>query len=85
MLSFLKAVSEEPQEIDEGAGVVEERVRREGAYGDLVGPLADYFFEGLAVTGREGEELLDEEEVEELLLDFGVHEDFIRHVRDQSS
>ena len=68
------------KQVDEGAGVSEERVGGSIAAGDFVGFSADYFFERFAVAGRKGEEFLDEEQMEEFLFDFGVHEYFVGHV-----
>ena len=65
--------------------MVEEGMSWKGAYGDLIGLLAHYFFEVFAVARRYRKEFLDEEKVEEFFLDLRVHENFIRHVRDQSS
>ena len=65
--------------------MMEEGMGGQGGVGDFVGFFTDNLLEVFAVAGGQGEELLDEEKVEELLLDFGVHENFIRHIRDQSS
>lgn len=53
---------------------------RQGGVGDFVSFFTDNFLEVFAVAGGQGEELLNEEKVEELLLDFGVHKNFIRHI-----
>ncbi|MFN9979133.1 MAG: hypothetical protein ACK53Y_04430, partial [bacterium] len=62
---------------------VEEGVGGEGAQGDVVGVPTDQFFEFAGVVAGDGEEIPDEEEVKELLLDFGVHEYLVGHFGDE--
>ena len=83
MVRSLKPLSEKVEEVDERAGKLEEGVIGQLAVCDFVGFFADQFFELSGVVEGDGEELADEEEVEELLLDFGVHEDFIGHAGHQ--
>ena len=75
-----EAVCENAEQVDERAGVVEEGVGGEVALGDVVGVSTDQFFEFAGVVAGDGEEVPDEEEVKELLLDFGVHEYLVGHV-----
>lgn len=75
--------SKQSEEVDEPTGVVEERVVGQFPLRNLAGLLADLLFELLGVVEGQVEELADQEQVEELLLDFGVHDDFVGHVGDQ--
>ena len=76
-------MGEEVEEVDEGAGEAEEGVVGQFPLGDLVGGFADLLLELARVGQRDGEQLLDQEQVEQFLLDFGVHEYFVGHVRQE--
>lgn len=78
----IEGLREDVEEVDEGTGEGEERVVGKFAVGDFVGPSTDLLFELARILERDGEEVADEEEVEEFLLDFGVHEYLVAHARD---
>ena len=50
------------------------------ALGNVVGVATDRFLELARVFAGDGKEVPDEQQVKELLLDFGVHEDLVGHV-----
>lgn len=64
---------------------MEERIIREFTLRNLICLLAYHFFEFPGIIYWNREEFLDKEKVKELLFDFGVHQDFIRHAGDESS
>ena len=65
--------------------MLQEGVEGQLAEADEACSFADLLFEGPAVGGGEGEDVPDEEEVEQFLFYFGVHEYFVADVGDQSS
>ena len=75
----IEGLCEDVEEVDECAGEGEEGVVGKFAVCDFVGPPADLLFELARILEGDGEEVPDEEKVEEFLLDFGVHEDLIAH------
>ena len=77
VVGLLESLGEESEEVDEGTGMAEEEMVWQLADGDLVGLPTDLFFEFLDVKVREGKEFLDKKEMEEFLLDFGVHKYFV--------
>lgn len=77
VVGLLESLGEESEEVDEGTGMAEEEMVWQLADCDLVGLPTDLFFEFLDVEVREGKEFLDKKEMEEFLLDFGVHKYFV--------
>lgn len=78
----IERLSEDVEEVDECAGEGEERVVGKFAVCDFVGPSTDLLFELARILEGDGEEVPDEEKVEEFLLDFGVHEYLVAHAGD---
>ena len=79
----LEVAREQPEQINESTWIIKERVFGYFSLGNLVGLFADLFFELFGVLEGDAEELANEEQVEELFLYFGVHQDFIGHVGDK--
>jgi hypothetical protein len=78
-----QAIGKEAEQVDQGTRVVKEMIGGQRTQRHLIGESTDQLLELARVIERDGEEVLDEQQMEELLLDFGVHEDLVGHVRDQ--
>lgn len=78
-----QAIGEKTEQVDQSTWVLEKCIGWQFTLGDLTGSSAYYLFELSWVLERNGEELADEQEMEQLFLDFGVHKDLVGHVGDE--
>lgn len=70
---LFESLSQQAEKVNEGTGMTEERMVGKLTVGDLISLAADLFFEFLDIQVRESEKFLYKKEMEEFLLDFGVH------------
>jgi hypothetical protein len=64
-----QAIGKEAEQVDQGTRVVKEMIGGQRTQRHLIGESTDQLLELARVIERDGEEVLDEQQMEELLLD----------------